>query len=89
MPDDHELVKRAVAHAGANGVFNLYLSDKSGREVCHYDPKQYGKIRSGKENRIEMHEEIIGVYGTHPKLGERHIFSSFGLVLLSTTRHMV
>ena len=55
--------------------------------MCHYDPNNHGKQRSGKELKIEMHDEIIGVYGAYPKLGEK-AFKCFGLVLLSSTRHM-
>ena len=88
MPQNHELVGKAMAYADEKGVFNLFLKDRQGETVCHYDPKKYGEIRDAVSHRIEMHEEIIGVYGTYPKRGDK-IFSSFGFVLLSSTRHRI
>ena len=86
MPRDHTVVKQAIAYADDQGVFNIYLMDKEGNTVCHYDPKNYGKPKYGQKYTFESHEEIIGVYGSHPGAGGE-IFSSFGFVLLSSTRY--
>ena len=64
----------------------MYLMDKDGKDLCHYDPKNYGKNKYSDEHRIELHEEIIGVYGTQPSPGEQ-IFSSFGFLILTSSRH--
>ena len=80
MPDDPKQVKRAKNYADEHGVYNIYLMDKDGKDICHYDPKKYTKLL-GDEHTIEEHEEIIGVYGTHPRHGDQ-IFSSFGFIIL-------
>ena len=77
-----------MAYADERGVFNLYLMDNKGNDLCHYDPKNYGKTKDGGKNTrmLELHEEIVGCYGTYPKLGDQ-LFSSFGFVLLCSTRY--
>ena len=79
-------MKSATAYADDQGVFNIYLMDKEGNDVCHYDPENYGKGTFSDDFKHELgaDEEIIGVYGTLPRPGEK-LFSSFGFVILQTS----
>ena len=49
FPSDPQKVKQAIAYDDQQGVFNIYLMDKSGNAVSHYDPKNYGKPKYGQK----------------------------------------
>ena len=86
FPKNPHAIKKAQAYADEQGVFNLYLKNENGAALCKYDPENYGEIASGGKHIIELHEEIIGVYGTLPERGGK-IFKTFGFLLLSKQKY--
>ena len=82
MPSDPQKVKSATAYADDQGVFNIYLMDKEGNDVCHYDPENYGKgtFSDDFKHELSADEEIIGVYGYKCNIDMSSIFS-LGLIV--------
>ena len=85
LPKDPRRVKKLQAYCDEQGVFNIYLYDAAGAVVCSYDPKNYGEISTGGKYTLELHEELIGMWGIVPRKGGQN-FSSLGFVVLSRTK---
>ena len=60
------------------------MKTEEGNKVAAYDPEKYGEISASKFD-LPPFEKIIGVYGTYEeKSGGSQVFTSFGLVSLSS-----